>query len=265
VKNFKLFLFLSVLLMISVFCTTSYGATQDLRINYRFLGSIEVRLLTFGAAGTENVMPTTRGTAGQYLAADGSGNMVWTNPSSFSTQVGIFDDGVLSTTTDQINFVGDSLTLTVVEGRSVVTCSANVTSVNGYTGPVTLDAADVGAVATTGDESIDGVKTFTSFMITPSSAPTTDYQAANKKYVDDQNDNQMVFHEKALTGNTSYTIDLSSEGHADGNTRRIVKVIETATGIDISNGVQVIMDTADEIDIEVGATNLDVTVLYNTY
>ena len=31
-----------------------------------------------------------------------------------------------------------------------------------------------------------GVATFTQFSITPSSAPTTDYQVANKKYVDDQ-------------------------------------------------------------------------------
>jgi hypothetical protein len=40
-------------------------------------------------------------------------------------------------------------------------------------------------VATTGNETIAGVKTFSSFPVTPSSAPTTDYQAANKKYVDD--------------------------------------------------------------------------------
>jgi len=40
-------------------------------------------------------------------------------------------------------------------------------------------------VALTGNQSIDGVKTFTSFPVTPSSAPTTDYQVANKKYVDD--------------------------------------------------------------------------------
>ena len=37
-------------------------------------------------------------------------------------------------------------------------------------------------VALTGNQSIDGVKTFTSFPVTPSSAPTTDYQVANKKY-----------------------------------------------------------------------------------
>jgi len=40
-------------------------------------------------------------------------------------------------------------------------------------------------VSTEGDQSIAGVKSFSSFPVTPSAAPTTDYQAANKKYVDD--------------------------------------------------------------------------------
>ena len=40
-------------------------------------------------------------------------------------------------------------------------------------------------VKDTGDETVAGVKTFSSFPITPSSAPTTNYQTANKKYVDD--------------------------------------------------------------------------------
>lgn len=40
-------------------------------------------------------------------------------------------------------------------------------------------------VLLTGDQSIDGVKTHTSFPVTPSTAPTTDYQVANKKYIDD--------------------------------------------------------------------------------
>lgn len=43
--------------------------------------------------------------------------------------------------------------------------------------------ADV--VALTGNQTVAGVKTFSSFPITPSSAPTTDYQVANKEYVDD--------------------------------------------------------------------------------
>lgn len=41
-------------------------------------------------------------------------------------------------------------------------------------------------VKTTGNETVAGVKTFSSFPITPSSAPTTDYQVVNKKYVNDQ-------------------------------------------------------------------------------
>lgn len=40
-------------------------------------------------------------------------------------------------------------------------------------------------VALTWNQTIAGVKTFSSFPVTPSSAPTTDYQVANKKYVDD--------------------------------------------------------------------------------
>lgn len=46
--------------------------------------------------------------------------------------------------------------------------------------------AGEGAVAMlTGNQTIAGIKTFSSFMITPSAAPTSDYQVANKKYVDD--------------------------------------------------------------------------------
>ena len=42
------------------------------------------------------------------------------------------------------------------------------------------------AVQLVGNQSINGIKTFLSFPVTPSSAPTTDYQVANKKYVDDE-------------------------------------------------------------------------------
>lgn len=40
-------------------------------------------------------------------------------------------------------------------------------------------------VALTGDQTVAGVKTFSSFPVTPSSAPTTDYQVANRKFVID--------------------------------------------------------------------------------
>lgn len=45
--------------------------------------------------------------------------------------------------------------------------------------------ADLIYVALTGNQTIEGIKTFSDFPVTPSSAPTTDYQVANKKYVDD--------------------------------------------------------------------------------
>lgn len=50
---------------------------------------------------------------------------------------------------------------------------------------VNTKANDNVVVKLTGDQTIAGIKTFSSFPITPSSAPTTDYQTANKKYVDD--------------------------------------------------------------------------------
>jgi hypothetical protein len=44
--------------------------------------------------------------------------------------------------------------------------------------------AALGLVLTSGDQTIDGIKTFDHFPITPSSYPTTDYQVANKAYAD---------------------------------------------------------------------------------
>lgn len=56
-------------------------------------------------------------------------------------------------------------------------------------GALTYTIPDAGAAAsfvmTEGAQTINGVKTLGSFAVTPSSAPTTDYQVANKKYVDD--------------------------------------------------------------------------------
>ncbi len=48
-----------------------------------------------------------------------------------------------------------------------------------------ITACDAQCVLLTGNQTLAGVKTFSSFPVTPSSAPTTDYQSANKKYVDD--------------------------------------------------------------------------------
>jgi len=64
--------------------------------------------------------------------------------------------------------------------------NANIQShISSTSNPHSTTASQVGAVAASGDETVAGVKTFSSFPVTPSSAPTTDYQVANKKYVDD--------------------------------------------------------------------------------
>jgi hypothetical protein len=56
-----------------------------------------------------------------------------------------------------------------------------IATVLGYTA-----ANDASVVKLTGDQTVAGIKTFSSFPVTPSSAPTTDYQVSNKKYVDDK-------------------------------------------------------------------------------
>lgn len=59
--------------------------------------------------------------------------------------------------------------------------SANKTDYSYITKKMVAD----GYVPLTGDKTIAGVKTFSSFPVTPSAAPTTDYQVANVKYVKD--------------------------------------------------------------------------------
>ena len=48
-----------------------------------------------------------------------------------------------------------------------------------------IDVSIDNVVELVGNQTIAGVKTFGSFPVTPSLAPTTNYQTANKKYVDD--------------------------------------------------------------------------------
>ncbi len=65
----------------------------------------------------------------------------------------------------------------------------DVTSVFGRTGDVIAQtgdytAAQVGAVALTGDESVSGIKSFTSYPEGPGTSPTQDAQLVDKAYVD---------------------------------------------------------------------------------
>jgi len=109
------------------------------------------------------------------------------------------------------------------------------------------------AVQDTGDETIAGIKTFSSSPIVP--APTTDLQAATKKYVDDNG------------GAEAFTDlgDKSSNFTIDASTGSKFKVTLTTTGIDIdfSN-----LTEGQEIDIYFGNSVQDTydvsTLTYST-
>jgi len=63
---------------------------------------------------------------------------------------------------------------------SAVSTDATLTGSGTVADPLTVTQS---YVLNTGNETVAGVKTFSSFPVTPSSAPTEDYQVANKKFV----------------------------------------------------------------------------------
>ena len=72
---------------------------------------------------------------------------------------------------------------------TVDTTPTEITYVHGVTSSIQTQlntkAVDTDVVHDSGDETIAGNKTFSSFPVTPSAAPDADYEVANKKYVDD--------------------------------------------------------------------------------
>lgn len=94
----------------------------------------------------------------------------------------LVDDGSVSSI-ETANISDSAITdakIASVSGAKFVTL-ANIPA-----GAGAIPAANLSAACLlTGNQTVAGVKTFSSFTVTPSSAPTTDYQTANKKYVDD--------------------------------------------------------------------------------
>lgn len=96
------------------------------------------------------------GSSAQTFSADDYVYLMWTSAA---------DDGILEAISQMV--------------RDIQTNATAIASLS------STKADDSSVVHDTGDETVAGVKTFSSFPVTPSSAPTTDYQTANKKYVDD--------------------------------------------------------------------------------
>lgn len=94
---------------------------------------------------------------------------------------------------------------------------------------------DTTMVALTGNQTVAGIKTFSSFPITPSSAPSADYEMANKKYVDD-----VAFAGVgAATESAPGAAELATQAETDGGTddERIVTPKKLATTTKIPAGV----------------------------
>jgi hypothetical protein len=81
-----------------------------------------------------------------------------------------------------------------------------------------------------------GIKTFDSFPITPSSAPTTDYQAANKKYVDDNIGPGDMAKSVYDTGDNGKVDDADAVTHSDASDQDAtyyLVIVDGATGTQV--------------------------------
>lgn len=88
------------------------------------------------------------------------------------------------------------------------------------------DSRIVNSVQTSGDQTIEGTKTFSSFPVTPSAAPTEEYQAVNKKYVDD-----------ALYLQPSMTGSITLNGTTDNTV--VMTDIVTELGLEIGDVIRI--------------------------
>ena len=94
---------------------------------------------------------------------------------------------------------------------------------------------DTNYVAMTGNQTVAGIKTFSSFPVSPSSAPTADYEMANKKYVDDT----AFAGVPDATESTPGKAELATQAETDDGTddERIVTPKKLATTTNIPAGV----------------------------
>jgi hypothetical protein len=130
---------------------------------------------TFTASGTVHAGPFTLFTGTGTAVISGRGIIYgnWfvtplTSPSTLTSGIGSLFVAVSGA---NVVWFKDSVGWVQIDLTDFVTTTVLASTVADY-------------VALIGDETIAGVKTFSSFPVTPSSSPTTDYQVANKSYVD---------------------------------------------------------------------------------
>jgi hypothetical protein len=99
---------------------------------------------------------------------------------TFNKSTGVVTATKFSSTDDII--VGDKLIFSRTAGTIIIDVGGSDAD---YTYTIPYNNSNASFVMDVGAQTINGIKTFGSFPVTPSSAPTTDYQVANKKYVDD--------------------------------------------------------------------------------
>jgi hypothetical protein len=128
-------------------------------------------------------------TAGTYRLFQGG---VWFELATSGVLVGLYAQrpapgasGQLFWATNQsVMYVDDGVAWQVVGGgEGGGPHDHPISGVDGLQDALDAKAVDVEVVKLTGNQSVDGIKTFTSSPVVPT--PTTDLQAATKKYVDD--------------------------------------------------------------------------------
>ncbi len=140
------------------------------------------------------------------------------------------------------NLIDNGLTINTAlttNGSKQLTSSSTTDIELSYVHGVTSDiqtqingkSADNAVVHNSGDETIAGIKTFSSFPITPSSAPSSDYQVANKKFVIDNSGTN-------VTGLDILATEISSDAIIATNSISFGKIkINNGVLVKIQNGI----------------------------
>jgi hypothetical protein len=133
--------------------------------------SVDARIATYSGVTGKLIQDGGSTVADVLNRANHTGTQTASTISDFDTEVSNNTD-VAANTTHRSSDGKDHSDVVLNNAHRVSTAN-----------PHSVTAEQAGAVATTGDETVAGVKTFSSSPIVP--APTTDLQAATKKYVDD--------------------------------------------------------------------------------